>query len=123
MGHVRVAIGHECHDMAKAQAEGKIPADTGLDDFARKLATPINGVALNGLSHLWLRQKPPNTTKSPLMHQNPLHMVKPDLDSGALVRIRVQGVRREVLMPMGVVLRKDTPPGPAGRAFIAQLKN
>lgn len=53
----------------------------------------------------------------------PLHMVKADLDSGALVRIRVAGMPREVIMPMKVVYRKDAPPGPAARAFIAQLRN
>ena len=53
----------------------------------------------------------------------PLHMVKADLDSGALVRIRVAGLPREVIMPMKVVYRKDAPPGPAARAFIAQLRN
>ena len=52
----------------------------------------------------------------------PLHMVKADLDSGALVKIRVEGVPRTTVMPMRVVFRKDAPPGPAGRAFIAQLK-
>ena len=52
----------------------------------------------------------------------PLHMVQADLDSGALVRIQVEGSPRNVLMPMRVVYRKDAPPGPAARAFIAQLK-
>ena len=52
----------------------------------------------------------------------PLHMVEADLDKGTLIKIRVEGVPREVLMPMRVVFRKDAPPGPAGRAFIAQLK-
>jgi DNA-binding transcriptional LysR family regulator len=52
----------------------------------------------------------------------PLHMVKADLDSGALVKIRVQGLPRDVLMAMRVVFRKDAPPGPAARTFIAQLK-
>jgi DNA-binding transcriptional LysR family regulator len=52
----------------------------------------------------------------------PLHMVKTDLDSGALTKIRVQGVPRDTLMSMSAVFRKDAPPGPAGRAFIAQLK-
>ena len=52
----------------------------------------------------------------------PLHMVKADLDEGTLIKIRVEGVAREVLMPMRMVFRKDAPPGPAGRAFIAQLK-
>lgn len=51
----------------------------------------------------------------------PLHMVKEDLDSGALVTIRIEGLPREVVMPMKVVYRKDAPPGPAARAFIAQL--
>jgi DNA-binding transcriptional LysR family regulator len=52
----------------------------------------------------------------------PIHMVQADLDSGTLVRIRVEGMPRQVLMPMRVVYRKDVPPGPAARAFIAQLK-
>ena len=52
----------------------------------------------------------------------PLHMVKADLDEGTLTRIRVEGVARDVVMPMRVVFRKDAPPGPAGRAFIGQLK-
>ena len=52
----------------------------------------------------------------------PLHMVQADLDGGALVKIRVEAVPRAPVMPMRVVFRKDAPPGPAGRAFIAQLK-
>ncbi len=52
----------------------------------------------------------------------PLHMVKADLDSGVLVKIRLEAVPRAPMMPMSVVFRKDAPPGPAGRAFIAQLK-
>ncbi len=52
----------------------------------------------------------------------PLHMVERDLDSGVLVKIRVEDSPREMVMPMKVVFRKDAPPGPAGRAFIAQLK-
>ena len=52
----------------------------------------------------------------------PLHMVKADIDSGALVKIRVEGVPRDFMMPMRAVFRKDAPPGPAGRAFIAQLR-
>ncbi len=51
-----------------------------------------------------------------------LHMVKTDLDSGALVKIRVEGLPRDTVMPMKVVYRKDGPPGPAARAFIAQLR-
>jgi DNA-binding transcriptional LysR family regulator len=52
----------------------------------------------------------------------PLHMVKADIENGALVKIHVETVPRAVAMPMSVVFRKDAPPGPAGRAFIAQLK-
>jgi DNA-binding transcriptional LysR family regulator len=52
----------------------------------------------------------------------PVHMVKADLDSGALVKIRAEGVPRDMLMPMKAVFRKDAPPGPAARAFIAQLR-
>jgi DNA-binding transcriptional LysR family regulator len=52
----------------------------------------------------------------------PLHMVEADLQSGALVRIRVEGIPRDVMMPMRVVYRKDAPPGPAATTFIAQLK-
>jgi DNA-binding transcriptional LysR family regulator len=53
----------------------------------------------------------------------PLHMVKADLDCGTLVRIRVEGMPRHLDMSMRVVFRRDAPPGPAGRAFIAQLKS
>jgi hypothetical protein len=49
-------------------------------------------------------------------------MVKADLDSGVLVKIRVEGVPRDIRMPMKVVYRKDAPPGPAARSFIAQLR-
>jgi len=52
----------------------------------------------------------------------PLHMVKADLENRTLVRIRVEDVLRDPVMPLKVVFRKDAPPGPAGRAFIAQLK-
>ena len=51
----------------------------------------------------------------------PLHMIQPDLDRGALVRIRVEGVPRDALMAMMAVYRKDAPPGPAARAFLSQL--
>jgi DNA-binding transcriptional LysR family regulator len=49
-------------------------------------------------------------------------MVQADLDSRALVKIRVEGLPRDVIMPMRVVFRRDAPPGPAARAFIDQLK-
>lgn len=52
----------------------------------------------------------------------PLHMVQADLDAGTLVKIRVEGVPRNMDMPMKAVYRKDAFPGPAGRAFIAELR-
>src|ERR1700676_5352272 len=52
----------------------------------------------------------------------PLHMVKADLDNGTLARIRIESLPRDLVMPMKVAFRKDAPPGPAARAFIAQLK-
>ncbi|MHA6203451.1 LysR family transcriptional regulator [Dyella soli] len=52
----------------------------------------------------------------------PLHMVKKDLDAGTLVRIRVEGVSPDATLPMHVVYRKDSLPGPTGRAFISQLR-
>jgi len=51
----------------------------------------------------------------------PLHMIKSDLESGRLVTIRIEGLQRSTILPMKVVYRKDAPPGPAARAFIAQL--
>ena len=51
----------------------------------------------------------------------PLHMVRQDLNSGTLRTIRVEGLPRNTVMAMKVVYRKDAPPGPAARAFIAQL--
>jgi len=51
----------------------------------------------------------------------PTHMVKADLELGTLVKIRVEGVPRDVVMPMRAVYRKDAPPGPAARAFLSQL--
>jgi DNA-binding transcriptional LysR family regulator len=52
----------------------------------------------------------------------PLHMVQADIDQGTLVKIRVEGAPRDVTMPMRIIYRKDAPPGPAGRAFVDQLK-
>ena len=52
----------------------------------------------------------------------PLHMVKKDLEAGTLVKIRVEGLPSQSFLPMHVVYRKDALPGPAGRAFISQLR-
>ena len=53
----------------------------------------------------------------------PLHMVADDIDRGRLVKIRVEGFQpRDALLAMNAVYRKDAPPGPAARTFIASLK-
>ena len=53
----------------------------------------------------------------------PAHMIQDDLDQGRLVRIKIQGQHRHIAyLPVQVAWRKDAPPGPAGQAFIAQLR-
>ena len=53
----------------------------------------------------------------------PLHIVEEDLAAGRLKRLRIADADpRYAQMPMRAVWRKDAPPGPAGRAFLAQLR-
>jgi DNA-binding transcriptional LysR family regulator len=53
----------------------------------------------------------------------PLPVVQDDIARGLLVNIRVEGIpMRTRFLAMQAVYRKDAPPGPAGRAFIEQLK-
>jgi len=53
----------------------------------------------------------------------PVPMVQDDIADGRLVKIRIRGVpARGQFLLMQAVYRKDAPPGPAGRAFIKQLK-
>lgn len=53
----------------------------------------------------------------------PVPMVQDDIADGRLVKIRIRGVPvRGQFLLMQAVYRKDAPPGPAGRAFIKQLK-
>nr|WP_298132066.1 LysR family transcriptional regulator [uncultured Pseudoxanthomonas sp.] len=52
----------------------------------------------------------------------PMHIVEEDLAAGRLARVHLADADpRYAQMPMRAVWRKDAPPGPAGRAFIAQL--
>jgi DNA-binding transcriptional LysR family regulator len=53
----------------------------------------------------------------------PIPMVEDDIADGRLVKIRIEGfpVRAQALL-MQAVFRREAPPGPAGRAFIKQLK-
>lgn len=54
----------------------------------------------------------------------PLHMVEADIATGQLAKILIAGSERQsAALPMRIVYRKDSPPGPAGRAFIDQLKS
>ncbi|WP_448097284.1 LysR family transcriptional regulator [Luteibacter yeojuensis] len=53
----------------------------------------------------------------------PLHMVRNELDEGSLVTLEVEGYNtRNMTLPMHVVYRKDSLPGPMARAFISQLR-
>jgi len=53
----------------------------------------------------------------------PLPIVENDIADGSLVKIRLEGFpARAQFLLMRAVYRKDAPPGPAGRAFIRQLK-
>jgi DNA-binding transcriptional LysR family regulator len=53
----------------------------------------------------------------------PIAMVKDDIASGRLVKIRIQGFpERAQVLAMQAVYRTDAPPGPAGKSFIEYLK-
>ncbi len=55
----------------------------------------------------------------------PRHMVEEDLKKKRLVTIKVEGFNPKaasLFLSMHVVYRKETPPGPAGQAFISQLR-
>jgi DNA-binding transcriptional LysR family regulator len=55
--------------------------------------------------------------------QMPTFMVKEDIETGVLTKIRIAGLQtRTQFLPMHAVYRKDAPPGPAGRALIDWLK-
>ena len=57
MRHVYVALRHQAHEIAIAQAVSEVPTNTGLDDIARESPTPVNGIAFNGLGHGRLQAK------------------------------------------------------------------
>lgn len=52
----------------------------------------------------------------------PLPVIEDHLARRELVKIRIEGAAEYARLPMHAVYRKDAPPGPAGRAFIQQLK-
>jgi DNA-binding transcriptional LysR family regulator len=52
----------------------------------------------------------------------PLPAIEDSLARKELIRIRIEGGADYAGIPMLAVYRKDAPPGPAGRAFIQQLK-
>lgn len=56
--------------------------------------------------------------------QMPIPMIQKDLDEGALIKIRIEGLRpRTQFLPMFAVYRKDSPPGPAGRSLVDWLRS
>jgi DNA-binding transcriptional LysR family regulator len=52
----------------------------------------------------------------------PHNMVARDLHEGTLKEIPMQDAQTNVTIPMSATYRTDTPPGPAGRWFVEQLK-
>ena len=52
----------------------------------------------------------------------PMPVIEGHLARKELVRIRIEGGSSYAALAMHAVYRKDAPPGPAGRAFIQQLK-
>jgi DNA-binding transcriptional LysR family regulator len=52
----------------------------------------------------------------------PRDMVARDLAEGRLVELQIQDIRESPVMTMSAAYRTDTPPGPAGRWFVEQLK-
>jgi hypothetical protein len=56
---VHAPLGHQGNEIAIAEAAGKIPTNTALDDLSRESATPVDGITFNGLRHGKLRAKTP----------------------------------------------------------------
>jgi DNA-binding transcriptional LysR family regulator len=53
----------------------------------------------------------------------PYEKVARDLAEGALVELHIQDAPDAEIMPMSATYRADSPPGPAGRWFVEQLKH
>ncbi len=78
------------------------PATWRLSDLFAKHAFLLNGLGFGGM---------------------PLHTVKPDIDSGKLVVLKIEDMPAGGLMlPMYAVYLTAAPPGPAGRWLIERLK-
>ncbi len=79
------------------------PATWRLSDLFAKHAFLLNGLGFGGM---------------------PLHTVKPDIDSGKLVVLKIEDMPAGGLMlPMYAVYLTAAPPGPAGRWLIERLKH
>ena len=52
----------------------------------------------------------------------PLHAVEADLASGALVALAFEETRPNASISLAAIYRTDTPPGPAGRWLLDELK-
>ncbi len=77
------------------------PRNWRLADLGAKHAFLLAGLGWGGMPHA---------------------MVARDIREGALRIIQVQDLPAEEVMPMSATYRADTPPGPAGRWFVEQLK-
>jgi DNA-binding transcriptional LysR family regulator len=60
--------------------------------------------------------------RSPSTAARHIYVIEDHLARKELVKIRIEGAAEYARLPMHAVYRKDAPPGPAGRAFIQQLK-
>lgn len=73
-----------------------------LADVFAKRAFLINGIGWGGM---------------------PKHTVTEDIDKGKLVEIEIEGMHRELNIPMSAVYRAEGVPGPAGRWLIERLRS
>ncbi|MBF9264097.1 LysR family transcriptional regulator [Paracidovorax cattleyae] len=99
--HVQLVL-TDRSDLSKGRDFGVLsPKTWKLADLFAKRAFLLNGLGWGGM---------------------PLHTVQVDLDSGRLVRLRIEEEPADgVSMSMSAVYRVDAPPGPAGRWLIERI--
>ena len=89
-------------DLSKGQEFSVLsPRNWRLADLGAKHAFLLAGLGWGGMPH---------------------NMVARDLHEGTLKEIPMQDAQTNVTIPMSATYRTDTPPGPAGRWFVEQLK-
>jgi len=52
----------------------------------------------------------------------PFHMVRTDIDSGLLAVLELEEARPNAMIPLSIIYRTDSPPGPAGRWLLDRIK-